>query len=226
MQIEYVHSKNQFKGNLQSFITDNGIDFLTYTNADIDFVGQLERVKGFHVIRDPRDIAVSSYFSHLFSHPDHEWAMLTRHREKLQQVTPEEGLFLDIEFIHDGVFNFLEKWDYSLPNVLEIKMETLTRESDKTFADIFEFLGVLDQDGSGSSKRKMTLKELGKIIHKNRFSTLAGGRKPGEEDQKSHFRKGVPGDWANHFNEDHKTYFKDKYGGLLIKLGYEKDTDW
>ena len=36
----------------------------------------------------------------------------------------------------------------------------------------------------------------------------------------------MPGDWANHFEAEHVAYFKEHYGGLLIKLGYEKDDDW
>ncbi len=64
------------------------------------------------------------------------------------------------------------------------------------------------------------------IIHNNRFSKLSKGRELSEEDKKSHYRKGVIGDWKNHFKESHKIFFKEKYGDLLIKLGYEKDNDW
>lgn len=40
------------------------------------------------------------------------------------------------------------------------------------------------------------------------------------------FRRGVIGDWKNHFAEPHKAAFKEVAGQLLIDLGYEKDVDW
>jgi len=64
------------------------------------------------------------------------------------------------------------------------------------------------------------------IVYENDFSKKASGRKPGEEDVKSHYRKGVAGDWENHFNEEHKRFFKDNFNDLLIKLGYESDGNW
>ena len=39
-------------------------------------------------------------------------------------------------------------------------------------------------------------------------------------------RKGIAGDWKNHFSEKHKTIFKRNAGELLIRLGYETDLDW
>ena len=218
LKIEYVHSGKQFNNDLETFVRDNHIDFLTYANADIDFVSQLKTCKGFHVIRDLRDIAVSSYFSHLHSHPTSEWTALAHHREKLQQVPKSRGLFLDIEFIHQDVFKRLEKWNYHNPDIMEIKMEELTRAPDDIFKEIMDFLGI--------QGKKLSWKKLGKILYKKRFSVFSGGRKPGQENEKNHFRKGIAGDWINHFNEDHKKYFKEKYNHLLIQLGYEKDARW
>ncbi len=229
IKIEYVHSPKQFNHDLKKFIEENSIDFLTYTNADIDFVSKLEDFKGFHVTRDPRDIAVSSYFSHLHSHPTDNWAALVEHRKKLQDLQKTEGLFLDIEFITPG-FKHLENWTYTLPNVMEVKMEELTQDPYNKFVEIFDFIGFIDKKSSWLpikwKRGKISLKKLAEILRKKGFSALSGGRKPGEEKVNHHFRKGIPGDWVNHFNEDHKKYFKEKYNNLLIKLGYEKDANW
>ena len=46
------------------------------------------------------------------------------------------------------------------------------------------------------------------------------------EDPSSFFRKGVVGDWRNVFTERDKYVFKEEAGDLLIKLGYEEDSDW
>ena len=64
------------------------------------------------------------------------------------------------------------------------------------------------------------------VVHARRFKKLTGGRAPGEENVKSHYRKGVGGDWVNHMNEEHVAAFKERYGDLVLKLGYETDPGW
>lgn len=39
-------------------------------------------------------------------------------------------------------------------------------------------------------------------------------------------RKGIAGDWRNHFREVHVQAFKEVAGDALIRLGYERDLDW
>jgi len=52
------------------------------------------------------------------------------------------------------------------------------------------------------------------------------GRDPGQENRKRFYRKGIAGDWKNHFRDEDKRIFKEIAGDLLIQLGYEKDLDW
>jgi hypothetical protein len=53
------------------------------------------------------------------------------------------------------------------------------------------------------------------------FKKYSGWRDQGMEDQYSHYRKGMPGDWKNYFNRDITDYFQIKTGDLLAVLGYE-----
>jgi len=39
-------------------------------------------------------------------------------------------------------------------------------------------------------------------------------------------RKGITGEWRNYLAQEHITMIKERYGDLLIKLGYEKDNNW
>jgi tetratricopeptide (TPR) repeat protein len=57
------------------------------------------------------------------------------------------------------------------------------------------------------------------------FANLSNGRIEGQEN-KSHYRKGQPGDWRNHFDSSHIDCFKKLYNPLLLKLGYETNEDW
>lgn len=52
------------------------------------------------------------------------------------------------------------------------------------------------------------------------------GRNEGQENQKSFYRKGVSGDWMNHFAEDDKAVFKAVTGNRLMRLGYERNDSW
>ena len=59
-----------------------------------------------------------------------------------------------------------------------------------------------------------------------RFESLTGGRSRGQEDVESHERKGVAGDWRNHFTGRITSAFERRFGELLIATRYEKDLHW
>ena len=255
-----VHLPRNFEsyGSLGRYVEAHELDFLAYTNADIRYLEDLDFYRGFHVIRDPRDITVSAYYSHLSTHG--LYPEIAEHRSRLQQMSKSEGLFAEIDFSATE-FKELSTWDYNQPNVMEIKMEELTPDPKKYLADIMEFLGYLDEGEAEGIGASITMARMGMnrwnmkgrrympanlpmfplptkrydsiprelveaVIDDYSFKKLSGGRKPGQENRKSHYRKGKAGDWANHFTEEHRKYFKDRFGDLLIQLGYEENNDW
>jgi hypothetical protein len=219
-----LYDSSLFGGKLRDYIIDHDIEMFSYTNADYRYVKELENdVLGFHVVRDPRDICVSGYYSHLYSHPADHWPALADHRQKLQFLSQEEGLLLEMEFSRWN-FNHMDRWNYSNPRILELKMEELIRDPGSLFDGIFRHLHLLA--GPGREPGKVSAATLREIIAANRFSQKAGGRQPGKEDVKSHYRKGTPGDWLNHFKPRHIDFFKANYNPLLIRLGYEEKEEW
>ena len=58
------------------------------------------------------------------------------------------------------------------------------------------------------------------------MSRQTGGRKAGEEDRSSFIRKGVSGDWVNHFTKDTSRLFHELAGDALLALHYEEDPEW
>jgi hypothetical protein len=235
--------------NIMRSIHNDDYDFLCHWNADLNVIKALRErgYKGFHVIRDPRDVVISGYFSHKFSHPAREdlnpW--MVKQRELLTHVDLEEGLLLEIAF-NEAVFEAMRTWNYNDPKVYESRYETLTVQPQQEFKRIFEFLGIAVPDFdvfsmAGLMLNKLEQKLLGhpmrprnrcpkfffqRILSVNSFETYAKGRKKGEEDAQSHFRKGVAGDWKNHFTPKVKDVFKERYGQLLIDLKYENSLDW
>jgi len=55
----------------------------------------------------------------------------------------------------------------------------------------------------------------------NQFERLSGGRVRGEEDLKDFFRKGIAGDWKNHFTKKNHETFLELAGEGLQALNYE-----
>lgn len=52
------------------------------------------------------------------------------------------------------------------------------------------------------------------------------GRAPGNADNNAFVRKGISGDWRNHFTRELASVFARHAGDLLIQLGYERNHDW
>ena len=251
IKLASVSNSNAFNQDLNFFVNENQVKFLSYTAADMKFVKELDDFLGFHVIRDPRDIVVSAYFSHLHSHPTKGWPALAEHRAKLQKVSKEEGLFLEMDF-RQGEFEVLYNWNYSQPNVLELKMEDVIISPYDKIVEALSHLGIVETSSSAKrrlvylitasmnrfiakaewfipprmSRKKIPVEILLGYIFENRFSHISRGRQRGEEDVRSHYRKGVTGDWVNHFSEKHRCIFKKKYNDLLTKLAYEKSAKW
>ena len=72
-------------------------DILGISNSHVDHLSKLEFTKGFYTIRDPRDVVVSSYYSHLHSHKTSTWTELAEHREQIKKWSKEDGILFEIE---------------------------------------------------------------------------------------------------------------------------------
>ncbi|USN99864.1 MAG: sulfotransferase domain-containing protein [Phycisphaeraceae bacterium] len=64
------------------------------------------------------------------------------------------------------------------------------------------------------------------IAEKNSFSRMSGGRSRGESSDSNFVRKGVAGDWRNHFTPALCDLYKAKIGRFLVDFGYEPDESW
>lgn len=67
---------------------------------------------------------------------------------------------------------------------------------------------------------------IGRIVEMHSFERLSGGRRRGQESDNSFFRKGVTGDWRNHFTPELREIYKELVGDFLIESGYEQDYSW
>ncbi len=168
-------------------------------------------VRGFHLMRDPRDCFVSNYFSRRYSHGINNQKQADL-REYLNANNMEDGLIALLE--DDDMYKQMNDWEVgAFPNVLEMKYEDLLQDEFAGFSKIVDHLGI-----------KISEERLRKIIDKCSFKSLSGGRTKGEENEKHHYRKGVAGDWPNHMPPGGRvhTAFTERYGHLVSKFGYEE----
>lgn len=171
-----------------------------------------ERWYRFVVVRDLRDTLVSGYFSIRFSHPP--IGTIPQWRNQLSKMSLEEGLLF-----------LMEEW---LPASAAIQQswldagESLIRYEDLLIRDIEILKRIILEEA------KMPVEEsfLERVILRNRFENVTGGRRPGQERVDAHERKGIAGDWKNYFTPLVKEIFKKKFGHLLIATGYEKHNEW
>ena len=190
--------------------------FLVAMNSDYYYVGNFD-CPAFHVIRDPRDVVVSGYFSHLHSHPSRQWPRLRYYRKYLESIDIEQGLFEEMSFSSQYLYSMFS-WDYGNPHVLEKRFEDLIADPGREFAAILSHLGLLPE--------RLSQEKLDAVLDRRSFDNLSRGRQAGEEEPTHHYRKGVAGDWKNHFSPRHIDLFKKLYNPLLLKTGYEKSEDW
>jgi hypothetical protein len=214
---ECVSNPKWFGFDLQRYVDEHGIDVLSYTNAEMRYVEQLRRVRGFHVVRDPRDVLVSAYFSHRGSHGTEHWPELAAHRARLAELPPSAGLLCDLEFTirlpTDGCelrpFDAMATWDYGRPDILELRFEELVADPVAGFAAASGFVGL-----------PVRRHELEHAVEAHRFEVLSGGRRPGHVDEAHHYRSGVPGDWRRHLEARHLAALARATGDLAARLGY------
>lgn len=183
------------------------------TRQQFDQARLPENSTRFVVIRDLRDTLVSAYFSLRFSHTIEE-TTLAHLRHTLAALDEEHGLL-----------HLIREW---LPQCAAIQSswfesgEPLIRYRDLLDRDL-EILEPLLLDRCQLPVSRERFRE---VVMASRFENLTKCRSRGTEDVSAHERKGIAGDWQNHFTDRVKDAFKLRYGGLLVATGYEKDFDW
>jgi hypothetical protein len=185
--------------------------------------------KVIHVIRDGRDVAVST-IHHMWSYVKDEGGIYELGPKELERreayrrnslVPLAQSLFTE-ERLADIAANWRTEVSRAVEdgpvllgdNYLEVRYEELLERPMEETRRLLEYLGA--DAGEATVER---------LIETTSFER-GSNRRRGQEDSSSRFRKGIAGDWKNVFTEEDKRIFKEVAGDLLIKLGYEEDKNW
>lgn len=94
----------------------------------------------------------------------------------------------------------------------QIYYEDLVTDPEPVLHRVFDWLAV---DGDAQTVRH--------CLEATRFETLSEGRKPGEEDRRSFFRKGTAGQWRTEMTETQEALFWSIAGPTMEAQGYRRD---
>jgi len=165
----------------------------------------------YFIFRDPRDVVVSHVF--------YVTEMESRHvHHAYYQSLPDFNARLNVSILGRPDANvefpniaerFAPYTDWlNHPEVLSIHFEDLIHDRAATLSRIMDhFLARTPLP----SPRQLILEALESSINPAKSPT---------------FRSGKTGEWRKYFTEEHKDVFKELAGNLLVKLGYERTSDW
>jgi len=217
------HGLGNFHGEIERYRTIepgevvHGHDWYT---TELSQILKDKDIKVVLMMRDPRDQLISRVF-HIRRDENHIW------HEHLKESSLDEAIELCIEG-REGLpgtrtmVELSQSWFNSEIEIIVVRYEKLVDDPQIELSKVLEYLEMNLPDGLISA-----------IIKRNQFERLSRGRKfwdksrrRGQADPRSHFRKGIVGDWINYLNESQKILFKAVAGDKLIELGYENDLNW
>ena len=161
----------------------------------------------FYVVRDPRDIVVSWYYSTKYTHPP--IGDIPNYRKYLNKVGIESGIEFSIRHLHLKISGMHDWWHHRDDSkLLVVRFEDLASNPVEQFNRIFRHCGYeIDQDQLRSVLSRYTKEKM----RKRDLERRNGGR--------SHYRKDKK-DWRELFTDRHRSLFKSLNGRLVENLGY------
>ena len=186
------------------------INYATYLN-----IPKSENYKTFFVLRDPRDAVISWYFSAKYSHV--LISVIPELRRDLEQLNFTDGLKYIIDRLDEfGYFEAQRSWlsinpdDPEQTNIAIFRYEDLVVSNHSLLRKLLSYLEI-----------KIPEVELIALGDRYKFETMTRGRSQGSENINSHYRKGISGDWKNHFDRSTLDYFYQVTHDLVETLGYQ-----
>ena len=193
------------------------ISFLNANAQKREWIFEETACKVFHMVRDPRDVIISGMHYHLKSTearlhvPRKDFGGMT-YQEKLNNLTTTKERYL-FELEDSPGVKQMKIWERPRPNCFECKYEDLIQDTEMNlFSQVALHLGFLPEE----------LPECRRIFWNNSLF----GKKGEQVGVNPHIRSGETRQWAKIFDQSLGTAFVDRYGDLLVTLGYEKDNSW
>lgn len=162
------------------------------------------------LFRDLRDVAVSNFFyvRNTPWHPEHP---------HYAGVDVKEGLAIFAHRTLPAYAAWVRSWDRNRDpdRSVVLRYEQLLADPRGAMRSVARLFGLDDSETT-----------IDRIVELNSFKAMSGGRERGESSTSDFARKGVAGDWVNHFDDSLRTLYDGLIGDFLIEFGYEASHDW
>lgn len=176
------------------------------------------------VWRDGRDIMVSWYYYTLFLNERNNQRQVASFRKAMpfhdyDDIRTNLPVFIELSFTRQPYprfswSDFVHRW-YDRPGVIHTRYEEMQQNAVAEMRRVF----------SEITGEELATARAEEIVDNYSFARQAG-RNPGQEDKASFLRKGIVGDWRNHFSREACEIFQHHAGEAMTLLGYERDDSW
>lgn len=190
-------------------LLESGDPVFHWTHHPLEtFAAELDRedVRFICLTRDPRDVLVS-YIKDIIQSGLHE----DKPEQQLFQEAIRSGFNQWFEQAH--VWRALEQ-----PNVFQLDFEAMKTDVPASLRQLLEFTGIPASPAAQNA-----------LCQKHSFEQITG-RDRGENGHTLRgqflYRKGISGDWANHFDGQTARLFQRRFGRYLRAWGHEHTGQW
>lgn len=160
--------------------------------------------------RDLRDVAVSYHFyvRNTPWHPEYRF-----HR----RATTQEGISIFGTRMLPAYINWVQSWRANADpeHSIQLRYEEMLIDPTVGMTRIATLFGL---DSSS--------KTIERIVKAHSFEKMSGGRDRGDASEIAFARKGIAGDWKNHFTPALREQFGKLLTDLLIETADEQDDSW
>lgn len=156
-----------------------------------------------HLVRDPRDVIVSG--------------MAHWRRALAAQPTDEPHRYEDEDLLFSDLLDHWVEVQSAMieggDSVLVIRYEDLVREPRMEVGRLLRHIGV---DASEAV--------VSRCVEENTFEKLSGGRVPGQVDEGSFYRRGMPGGWVGELDAERARMVQKRCEPLCDRFGYAQSV--
>jgi hypothetical protein len=177
----------------------------------IEGISGLDQYKVILMVRDPRDILVSCYYSMAYSHPvpdkrSDKFAGFMKERRAALETTLDDYVIAE----SDKLYGILQRYkDLLLDKYPHVHLTTYEKMVSDFHGWLTNLLNYCDIVISNDLRRSL-------IEENDRL-------RPKKENVHEHIRKGAHGDYKNKLRPDTIDYLNEKFSPLLEVFGYTKD---
>jgi len=179
------------------------------------------------IVRDGRDIAVSAYFHFLFENERNSPFSVRRHRARCgfdDYADVRGNLPAFIDYLFGAYARERTGFTWSefgracreREHVHLVRYEDVLTDPASAVGDTLAFLG----------RTAPSAEAIAAVVARNSFAAQRAALTPASDGFPSFLRRGVAGDWKNHFSAEARVVFARHGGSELEALKYEVDDSW